>query len=346
MTGLPFRLLGTEGLPSLLRGAYGVEVDALVQLKTVVGVVAADGMRFVWKSTRPRDTERRLSLIALLANNLSDSGLPAAGPLPTRAGTYRVEVADGEFGYLQPWLPGRHVRFTEVEEKLTTIATLAHVHRWTARLTELAHPLVGGPEWHDLSGGTLGIKLSEKWRVFQQVWPLACEREPAIRSFEDEVREAAEGALDSVRAATERAELGANTPPVPFRRALCHRDVAPHNVLWAAAAVPVSLIDFDHAGWDDPLGDLMQVSNHTFALCDPGARHFTDVLDAYQRICPLSAERQVFAWKLLRFPDLLTRAVMEWARDDYPPQGQRRVRDAAEKERLRQTRWREAMYRL
>lgn len=333
-------------LPDLLRVTYGIEVEAVARLKTVFGLVADDGKRYVWKSARPRDTERRLSLLARIAERLSSTGLPAAGPLPTQVGAYRVELPDGDSGYLQPWLPGRHVRFTEAAERLTTIATLAQVHHFSGLLTEFAHPLVGGPEWHTLSGGSLETKLAEKWRVFQQVWPLACTREAELAELEEDVQTAVEGALYGVRAEPHSPGSDSRWTQLGPRRCLCHRDVAPHNVLWAKTAAPVSLIDFDHAGWDDPLGDIMQVSNHTFALCDPGVRHFADVLDVYQRICPLSAERQVYAWNLLRFPDILVRAVMEWARDDYSAQGQRRVLDAMRKERVRQQRWREAVRKL
>lgn len=336
----------SEQLTTALSAGYGIEVVAFVQLKTVTGVVTADGMRYVWKTARPRDTDRRLALLSSLTDAMSDAGLPAAGPLRTRSGGFCTPVRSGEVGYLQPWLPGRHVQFANPAERLTTVATLAHIHRWSSGFGWLADPDVGGLEWHTLSGGALPVKMREKWRVLQQVWPTARAQCADLASVEEELGRVVEAVLSALDTRTADDATISRYGSAPFGRALCHRDVAPHNVLWGTTAWPVSFIDFDHAGWDDPLIDLMQVSNHTFSLCDPGPNHFSDLLAAYQRIAPLSPDRQAFTWDLLRFPDILVRAVMEWVRDDCPPQRRARVVAAVRKERLRWRRWAETSDRL
>jgi Ser/Thr protein kinase RdoA (MazF antagonist) len=246
---------GAPTLSEALYAAFGVEVDAIVTLKTVTGVVGKDGMRYIWKPARPRDTERRLAVVARIAEAMSADGLPAAGPLASRHGERLIETDSGP-GYLQPWLPGRHVRLSDAEERLTAVCTVAQVHRWSRRVPFLADPHLGGPEWQNVTGGVLPVKLRSKLQALHGVWGPAKDACPELAAVEKDVFRVSE----EVVAAVEKAwQAHGGTC-----RTLCHRDLAPHNLLWMTRAWPVSLIDFDHAGWDDPFLDFMQLLNHTF----------------------------------------------------------------------------------
>lgn len=346
-----------DGLIDVLRGTYRVEVEATVQMKTVTGIVASDGMRYIWKAARLRDTEQRLSIVARVVEAMCDAGYPAAGPLPTCAGAWVHTLPDGRTGYLQPWLPGAHLDLADRVQRLTAVSTIAQVHRWSQGVDFLRDRSIGGPEWQHLSGGPLPVKLQSKLRVLQRAWGTACDACRDLRQMEGAVFDVAQVVVDWARLRSVAAqardatdEESESSPDAPSQgrtstasgeevAALCHRDLAPHNMLWHAAAWPVSLIDFDHAGWDDPLLDLMQLSNHTFYVCDPGAGHFLDVVDVYRRSAPLSADREAFLWQLLRFPDVLIRTVMEWVKAGCPAAGRVKVTEALEKERLRWRLW-------
>jgi Ser/Thr protein kinase RdoA (MazF antagonist) len=283
-----------------LRRAYGLKVDAVVRMKTVTGLVDTRGRRWVWKRSAGRSQEPRLRAMAAVSACLAPFGIPFAGPVPNRAGVYLTRLRGGETGHLQPWLPGRHADYTQRQERLSAVATLAAMHRAARGAWVCADPA--------LYRVTLYQKLWFKRRLLETLWPQAEACVPALRGLHEEVRRAAELALTAVRPG------GSGAGNRPWERTtFCHRDVAPHNLLWRGDG-PLAVIDFDLAGVDDPLVDVMQVSNHAIFLGAPLRGHFAELVDVYARVYPLSPTGEQALWRVLGFPDLLARAVAEWAR--------------------------------
>lgn len=285
-----------------LRLAYGLEVEAVVRMKTVTGLVDTRGRRWVWKRVAGRSQEPRLRAMAFVSAYLAALGIPFAGPVPNRAGAYLTRLGGGETGHLQPWLPGRHADYTQRQERLSAVATLAAMHRAARGSRICADPA--------LYRGTLYQKLWLKRRLLETLWPQAEAWVPVLRGLREEVLDAADGALAAVHPGVS----GPGNRPWE-RMTFCHRDVAPHNLLWQGDG-PLAVIDFDLAGVDDPLVDVMQVSNHAIFLGAPLRGHFAELVEVYTRGYPLSSNGEQALWRVLGFPDILARAVAEWARTD------------------------------
>ncbi|MCL6516499.1 phosphotransferase [Alicyclobacillus sp.] len=285
----------------MLRHAYGLRAAAVIRLKTVTGIVDEDGRRWVWKPLRDGCAEERLAAVAEAAELLTAAGLPFAGPVPGRGGRYLTTPGDGPPGCLQPWLPGRHADYTVRQERLAAVATLAAMHR-IAHGTQLSARAA-------LYRGNLYEKLWLKRRLLDALWPRAASSVPALRELREPALRAADLALHSVHPG------GAGEDAPWARLTFCHRDVAPHNLLWQGAG-PLAVIDFDLCGMDDPLIDVMQLSNHALFLGVPAAGHFTELTEVYLRGFPLSRAGERALWRVLAFPDLLARAVTEWVRAD------------------------------
>lgn len=306
-----------QSLGDVLAKRYGITVDKVVSLKSVMGIVAADQTRWIWKYACAKDTELRLQALHSLVTELEGAGLTCAGPIPTQDERFLVRLPSAEQGYLQPWLDGRHVDFSKRSERLETVSRLALMHRYTAPYRDHFASV--------LTTGNLHERLNRKRIAMAKAWPVAKEQLPQLIALEDLLWNGMERAL---------AQLAAWPGSLPLT--FCHRDLAPHNVLYRKGQPQsIALIDFDQAGYDQPYLDILQMCNHALYFSDVGEGYFQEMLGAYTSRWPLPVEEELRIWELLSFPDLLIRSTIEWVANGCPQQGQAKVLASAAKERLR-----------
>lgn len=308
-----------SGIAAAVENQYGVEVRTVVHLKTVFLLVTQDDRRFIWKFVRGHDSESRLAGLHFVVHHLAQFRIHGAGPVPTLQGGFIAALPTGERGYLQEWLKGRHVSFANRQERLLVVATMAQFHQTAG------FPIQGQP--YLAPGGVLPVRVRTKRAALQEALELAIPRMPELREMESTSLEAADEAL----AVVARAEAGGW-----FEWRFCHRDLAPHNLLMLSDGT-IGIIDFDRAGWDDPFLDWLQLFNHGLFFTDPQPGYFEEMFDVYTRAQPLFGARAAFLRTLAGFPELLTRALVEWVRADCLPERRIRVEWALAKERLRRT---------
>lgn len=299
-------------LAALLWEHYNIRVALFQRMRSVLGVVTADGSRYIWKELKHPEMRPRLSDWELLVHRLQAAGVRAAGPLRTLAGdlvcpSHSMNGARG-YGYLQPWLQGRHVNLSDRTERLASLWVISKMHRetaiplenvWSANL-----PMPSYPRRSLLSG-----RIHQKYEIMKQTWPELCQLVPALRSMTDALFE---GAVRAQRAANgEQSETGRQLTNVTLQ-SWCHRDLAPHNLLFDGQSV--NLIDFDLAAPDDPLGDAAQVCNHALFLRAVSSKEWREMVLYYSLYAGLSHIHRQRLWMLLSFPDALARAVTDWVK--------------------------------
>lgn len=302
---------------------YGLRLHQCIPMRNVVGLVMQDGSRYIWKPIRSSVNLENLPLIAAVASRLQRLGVDAAGPLLTKSGSYLsvvnagypqdtlqtglhqqgrfLRARDGMFGYLQPWLSGRHVQLDDRQERLGAIASICVLHRFTRDITE-------GTIERTLLQQKLEMKRSffvSSLSLVKQSFPRLCKLEGELLSGVKASRAAMSTLRNEDRAAT-----------ISF----CHRDLAAHNLLWQEdrAGAPVGLIDFDLAAPDDALGDVVQFANHALLHGPLTRADWCEITDVYADLARVSVSAAMRLKEMLRFPDVLSRACAEWLRTPNP----------------------------
>jgi len=309
--------------PQLTRWAanhYGLVGTVVIQMKTVCGILCRDGTKYIFKCQAVRDTEVRMQSLARMGLQLRDAGVDTAMPIPNRDGRFLSALWDESgYGYLQPWSLGRHVNFSAADERIAAVRAIGQFHRAceASRLSALP----------GLNNGTLLRKLRMKQRTLTQVWGEACSRCPELMSISRQVFGSMDSCLQTyVSWLSQRQQQTFQT--------FCHRDLAPHNLLMQADG-RVVFIDFDHAGFDDPIHDVMQMASHSLFLADAQTDHFQQLYTAYTQSYALQPDRRALLWQLFAWPDVLIRTVVEWVRQGCSDSKRKRVRVAIAKERQR-----------
>jgi Ser/Thr protein kinase RdoA (MazF antagonist) len=298
-------------LAAALERFYGLSVVRVVPMRTVCGVLTTTGERWIWKCVRRQSViPLRLQVQTSVAAALQQQGIVAPMPTRNRHGEWVTQIGT-DLGYLQPWVSGRHVNLGDPSERLRAVATLAAFHSVAGRL--LLHPRP------DLMRPPLCAKLAMKRDFLYAKWDQVTACCPEAKSQAEALFSAADLAVHAAR----RVHI--------LRYA--HRDMAPHNLLLQADG-NVALIDFDEAGFDDPLVDILQCTNHGIHFGGLGAGYFCDILEAYRRNCPMDGERERALWAMFGFPELLYRAVLEWMREGHAD-GDQRLEEALTLERMR-----------
>lgn len=302
-------------LSHLLAAAYGVDVRAIIRRRTVLGIVAEDGAQYIWKPLSLRDDGQRLAALADMQAVFDGAKTQAALPLPAKNGRFVVRNGAGaDAGYLQPWLTGRHVNVTNRPERLAVLRSLARVQR--------ASQEASFPGSDVLQRGTLLQKLRLKERAIMRVWPTVEAAYPALAGFKAPFWRRMQ-TIQQRYAASLAEQRQAPTAHIAF----CHRDLAPHNVLFRSDG-EVAWIDFDHAGYDDMLHDAMQFISHSMFLARLTSSDYHELLQTYVDEARLGRDRTEMLWTLTGWPDILIRTLVEWYRLNCKPEGRTRVKYA------------------
>jgi Ser/Thr protein kinase RdoA (MazF antagonist) len=321
MTNMVVSPREAEQLIHGIRILYGIDIVAVVERRTVCGLVGTNS-NWIWKPALDTDDERRLFDLARITHAIGGQGLSCAGPVPDKNGRFiTVPYPGAKPGYLQMWLPGRHVNVKNQPERAGAIHAIAQLHLFGR------HPAFQMTS--TLNRGKLLPKLKMKQKTLQNVWAKASERTAVLAPFESYVRETMGQCIFEYENWLRTHQL-VDT--------FCHRDLAPHNLLWHQTEkkeVPVSVIDFDHSGFDDELHDVLQFVSHTIFLSDCTASDLEQMVSHYREQTGLAEDRLELLWRLLSWPDILIRTVVEWCRHGYEPDKEIRLKYAVMKEERR-----------
>ncbi|PWI58513.1 phosphotransferase [Sulfoacidibacillus thermotolerans] len=270
--------------------AYGVKIWATIPLRSVVAVVTDRG-RFMCKRYGAKQglSFERIKAIIHVKDQLAQYGL-CKTYLRTIDDRGFCEL-DGDLLTLEPWLSGEHADFSIRADRLSAIQAVARLHH--AQIT-VPKPLVVTQSIVQKfslrlrravdvvhSGGLVGMSEKE-WERYRH------RAEQILRDLPHQ-------------------ELQWLTEKNRDAGVLCHRDLAPHNILVQPGA-PAVLIDFDLAGPDSPLYDLHQIFDHM--VYRTGTQSWLDeTLASYLQIHPLTLREQHLLRRLLEFPTPLLREV-------------------------------------
>ncbi len=275
-----------------IQTSYGLRIWATVPMRSVVGLVTDRG-RFMCKryDADKGVSEERLRAIVDVKTQLEQAGLSRS----------YLSTCDGEpFCHwrqapvtVEPWLAGRHADFSNAAERMRAMQAVARLHRAQLRI-----PFVLRHSTTILQ--KLAFRLARADEVASRGELLGISREEW-----EEWRGRAEHVLRSLP----HRQITALTNRDRATGVLCHRDLAPHNILMAAGA-PARLIDFDLTGADSPIYDLHQLFDHMMYR-HPSGQWQNDALDAYCRVHPLGREHLEALAALAEFPSVLLREIGE-----------------------------------
>lgn len=313
-----------ESIARALEQAYGFRVSCIVRRRTVLGIVADDGRRFIFKPMSDRDDETRLAALAATRAIFQQAGVEAALPIANSAGRFAVRPVEAGMaaGYLQPWLLGQHIDLADREERICAIQSLARIQRQSIEL--------GRPSLSMLHHSELLNKLRVKERAMHRIWPSAKLAYPLLGEVQNELFQRMSTAMQRYMSYLVRRQSASS-----HALAFCHRDLAPHNILWRGGG-GVGLIDFDHASYDDMLHDAMQLIGHCVYLGRLTQDDFDDMLMIYAGEVGLSQQQLYLLRDLALWPDIAIRTVLELCRSGFPNRGQIRLAYALRQDSFKQ----------
>lgn len=283
----------TEAATGALATAYGLQIRAVLPLRSVVGLLTDRGKLMGKRYTLQQGVpEERLRAIAQVRTQLAHAGV----------GPAYLQTVEGEdvWSYencpvtVEPWLPGRHVDLRTAPERRAAVQAVARLHAARVNvpyelrhpptlLQKLGHRLERVDELAE-NGKLVGL-TPVQWRVWRK------RAQDALRSLPVD-------------------ELSQLNREERARGVYCHRDLAPHNIL-LRAGTPARLIDFDLSGVDSILYDLHQLFGHV-SYAAPSVHHFEGpLLEAYAQIAPLGDRHLKLLDALAPFPALLLRELSE-----------------------------------
>lgn len=256
-----------------------------------------DGSRYIWKTLKVTTPPSRVVELLQFTKWLSELGFRVPIPLLTVRGVTLCQTPDGrggyETGYLQPWLGGSHLSLSDDRERRAALSTVAHLHQATAVNAKGYVPSL------------LSLRLRRKYDLLARMWPKLV---TALPDYGELAGILFKGAQRAILAAERGNVRDARLPDL--RRSWCHRDLAPHNILWDGETV--GLIDFDLAAPDDPLTDVVQLCNHALVLDAVDQYGWHEMGRQYATEASLSEGQEQRLWDLLWFPDFLLRSLTEW----------------------------------
>ena len=276
-----------------LATAYGFQIRAILPMRSVVGLLTDQG-KYICKRYHyeKKMSYKHLHGIIQVKESLARYGLVR----PYRATTNGESIFawEGEPVTVEQWVQGRHADFRERGERVNAVQAVARLHRLRIPIpsellpdSTMLHKLAGRMQKASevVAGGNL-IGLSKK------EWNYWLDRATRV------LRELSDPRW--VKFFLEDKNTGV----------LCHRDLAPHNILIARGS-PASLIDFDLAGMDSPVYDLFQLFDHITYRALPPRGWEQELMRAYENISPLNRRQKQALALMQSFPSLLLREIAD-----------------------------------
>lgn len=198
-------------------------------------------------------------------------------------------------------IPGREGSYFNKADILHSLTKLAEFH-----LHSMFIP--GGPPPE--KGVPLLVKWEDRYRSFLHIHSQIQNSEnrqsrlaQLIQSGAPAILKEAEYVLDVARRSLLTGEYTASL----YQQHIAHKDLASHNFLLSGRRS--FLIDLDTAAYDTPLVDIIQLISRALVLQGWGLSIFTEAIEAYRSIRPLSDTQVALIFLLLRFPDNFMREV-------------------------------------
>ncbi|GIM47205.1 spore coat protein [Collibacillus ludicampi] len=284
-----------EFLNKILEHEYHITVSGTVRMRSVVGILSEQGA-FVLKKIEGYPSMNRITQLAEVLEKLQEKDVPVAPLLRTRKGKAFVRIGD-LFWIVQPWIKGHHCDFSNKEERLASVRSIARMHQTPVALPAPSQNYLWTPPLDE----KYGARLERCKRI------LHAERLP-IKISSLWIKEA-ESAIVRLQGNDYKQALKKDRE----RGTVCHRDLAPHNLIYKDRTA--YLIDFDIAGIDVRAHDLYQVINHALFLNGWCERTVADILRTYQKVAPLCEANHKLLRTLFTYPALLLREVYEYRKE-------------------------------
>lgn len=198
-------------------------------------------------------------------------------------------------------LPGREGSFFQRNDIVHSLTKLAEFHLYSA------HIAGGPPPEQDVP---LIVKWEKRYQSFLQIYHQVLNGDARHNRLAHLVRNGAPAILreaDYVLDVARNSSLPAEYNRSLYQQHVTHKDVASHNFLLSGTRT--SIIDLDTAAYDTPLVDIIQLINRALVLQEWKLSVFSEAIEAYQRIRPLSEEQVALIFLMLRFPDNFMREV-------------------------------------
>lgn len=199
------------------------------------------------------------------------------------------------------YMPGRNGSYFHRTDIIRAIQTLAHFHLFSSNI-----PYGPPPE--------IGIPLLTKWEKRLEDFQNVCTRlenqelprtrlTQLVQLNASPIQEEANYVLMIAR----NSLLTQDYKEALRDQRISHKDLASHNFL--IHNEHTSLIDFDTAGYDTPIVDLVQLLNRALVLQYWDMDVFEQAISAYRAIRPLTEQQVALIFLLIRFPDNFLREV-------------------------------------
>jgi CotS family spore coat protein len=198
-------------------------------------------------------------------------------------------------------LPGREGSYFHKNDIIHSLKKLAEFH-----LHSIYIP--GGPF------PEAGVPLISKWEkryksfydIYQQIQNGHIQQNRLTHLIQNNAPSILQEAMYTLNIARKSAIAAEYTNSL-YQHHVAHKDVASHNFLLSAARQ--TIIDLDTAHYDTPLTDIIQLISRALILQEWNLSVFTEAIEAYRQIRPLSDEQVALIFLLLRFPDNFMREV-------------------------------------
>lgn len=218
--------------------------------------------------------------------------------LPTREGTLLVKDGDGTAYILKTWQDGRECNIHDRGECVEAVQVLAKLHESmylpadTPGLTSVYTP---GDEYERHNREIRRVRKYLKQKGQKQ--PFEINLQGACDFFLEQAEEITfmwQQYSESFRA---RQQMGASEGSVAF----CHGDYQYHNILMGSEGWFV--INFEKCLPDDPVRDLYLLMRKLLEKGNWSVALGTELLSAYERERPISAESRIDLYYRLAYPE-------------------------------------------
>ncbi|MBA4495772.1 phosphotransferase [Paenactinomyces guangxiensis] len=201
--------------------------------------------------------------------------------------------SDGVHWMLTPFIEGKTVSYSQMDEVEKIVPVLAHFHRIGRGLRTPPEQGAAFLLYHRLHD-----RLVRFYQVMRKAPSLQGELGELLRIYGKDFY------LDAVKAWEELKwlPLASLNHEQRYRRYLTHRDLASHNWIIDSQGKPW-LIDFETADYDCQLGDVWQIASRILSENNWSEKWYSKIFLAYESVRPLSALEKRIIVILLSFPN-------------------------------------------
>ncbi|AMA72144.1 MULTISPECIES: phosphotransferase [Aneurinibacillus] len=244
---------------------------------------------------------QKAAWVTYLSRTLHDRGfLDVVRYLPTIQGV-PVFKWNNTYMTVMERMPGREGSYFHKSDVMLSLRKLAEFHKYSVRIPQGPPPEEGIPlivKWEKRYESFLCIQQEiESGRIKPSRLTYLVQRNAPT------ILKEAKYTLDVARCSG----LAAEYTSALYRQHIAHKDLASHNFL--ISAFRQSIIDLDTAAYDTPLVDIVQLISRALVLQRWDLNVFTEAIETYRQILPLSEAQVALIFLLLRFPDNFIREV-------------------------------------